>query len=457
MAAPGVPNAAGFAGGEPRAVRLASAVDLEGFRRACRTLWAEQVDPGRVSWHSADESESDLFDNGERGAPAVASQAPPVQVPAAFMALCQSVILHLDDGRFGLLYRLLWRLQLEPGLRHDPLDPDWVQAQAMAQDVRHAMHDMKAGVRFRAVHGRAGEGTVHVAWFDPGHHVVEALAPFFAGRFAKQRWAILTPQRCVRGVGDRFSFGPPLRRDLAPPPDAGDAIWLDSCASVFDQPWPEAADHGAREGLAADEPAPRSLPDLGRALERCRDCAIGEHAARAVPGEGPLRAPLMFVGEQPGDQEDQQGRPFVGPAGQLLDRALVELGIARSEVFITNAVKHFKFELRGRRRIHKTPAQEEAAACLHWLETEIALVDPGAIVALGATAARQLMGASVAVTRQRGQWLVRGDGRRVLITLHPSALLRMETHEQEAGRLAWLADLRLAAEAFATLSTRRPG
>jgi DNA polymerase len=152
----------------------------------------------------------------------------------------------------------------------------------------------------------------------------------------------------------------------------------------------------------------------------------------------------MFVGEQPGDQEDLQGRPFIGPAGQLLARALDELGIARDRVYVTNAVKHFKFELRGKRRIHKTPAQQEAAACLHWLESEIELVAPEALVALGATAARQLMGTAVAVTKARGQWLTRADGRRVLITLHPSALLRMEPADKAAAYAAWLDDLRHA-------------
>jgi DNA polymerase len=155
----------------------------------------------------------------------------------------------------------------------------------------------------------------------------------------------------------------------------------------------------------------------------------------------------MFVGEQPGDQEDLQGRPFVGPAGQLLNRALEELGIDRRQAYVTNAVKHFKFELRGKRRIHKTPAQQEAAACLHWLESEIELVEPEGLVALGATAARQLMGSAVAVTRSRGQWLTRADGRRVLITLHPSALLRMDPADKAAAWAAWLDDLRQLAVA----------
>ena len=158
----------------------------------------------------------------------------------------------------------------------------------------------------------------------------------------------------------------------------------------------------------------------------------------------------MLVGEQPGDQEDLRGRPFVGPAGQLLDRALAALGWPRERLYLTNAVKHFGFELRGRRRIHKTPAQRDAAACLHWLEDEIALVRPDAVVALGATAARQLLGRPVAVLRERGRWLERGDGLRVLVTLHPSALLRMPPEAFDEAYAHWLADLRLASPSSGT-------
>jgi DNA polymerase len=193
---------------------------------------------------------------------------------------------------------------------------------------------------------------------------------------------------------------------------------------------------------------PRSLADLAQALQGCRECPLGERATQVVPGGGAAHARLMFVGEQPGDQEDRRGQPFVGPSGQLLDRALGDLGWPREETYVTNAVKHFKFELRGKRRLHKTPAQQEAAACLHWLESEIELVRPQAIVALGATAARQLAGHAVAVTRQRGEWIERSDGRRVLVTLHPSALLRVDPADREQAYADWLADLRRADAVF---------
>ena len=479
----------------PRSITLASAIDLDGFRAACRRLWAEQVAPERVSWHAADDAETDLFEDPNASAAPPAAEAAPVQVPAAFMPLCEHVVLHRDPNRFGLLYRLLWRLQVEPALRHDALDADWVAAQQMAQAVRRDMHKMTAFVRFRELDEGEGREPMHVAWFEPEHHIVEATAPFFARRFANMRWAILTPERSLRWNGAELAFGPGARRDEAPPADAGEALWLTYYRSIFNPArlklammkremprkyWANLPEAALIDPLAAGaaerslnmvqrdpsdparripvrpqptpghEPtpggdAPRSLPALREALDRCRECPIGDYATQAVPGEGLKHAKLMFVGEQPGDQEDLQGKPFVGPAGQLLNRALAELGIERRDAYVTNAVKHFKFELRGKRRIHKTPAQQEAAACLHWLESEIALVDPAALVALGATAARQLMGGVVAVTRERGKWLRRADGRRVLITLHPSALLRMEPEDKEAAWKAWLADLKKAA------------
>ena len=192
-----------------------------------------------------------------------------------------------------------------------------------------------------------------------------------------------------------------------------------------------------RDGVA-------SLAQLKAATMACRECPIGELATQSVIGEGDPHARLMLVGEQPGDQEDRQGHPFVGPAGKLLARALEAAGIPREQTFVSNAVKHFKFELRGKRRLHKSPTQREAAACLHWLEDEIALVRPEALVALGATAARSLLGRAVPVTAERGRWLPRPDGRPVLVTLHPSALLRVDAEDREAAFQAFVRDLRQA-------------
>jgi uracil-DNA glycosylase family protein len=164
-----------------------------------------------------------------------------------------------------------------------------------------------------------------------------------------------------------------------------------------------------------------------------------------VFGEGPAAADVMFVGEQPGDQEDRQGHPFVGPAGRVLDEALVAAGIPRDDVYVTNAVKHFRWEARGKRRIHKKPSVEHVDACRPWLEAEIAAVRPEVVVCLGATAAQALLGRSFRVSRQRGELVEREDGTVVTATVHPSSILRMpDTREQEME--AFVADLRAVAE-----------
>ena len=526
-------------------ITLDGQTDLPGFRRAARDLRARQIPPDQVSWHSSSTPTQDLFaehahraDTGERDS-AIAGRgdgkAPAINVPAEFLTLCQSVILHSDPNRFGLLYRLLWRLVHEPALRHDPLDADRVRAQHMAQAVRRDMHKMKAFVRFRTVEGGEGEagdtgdageagqagdgsqvdpqiGPLHIAWFEPDHHIVEATAPFFVRRFTQMRWAILTPEcsiewRLGRGTKGSLEVGPGASKHDAPPADADEALWLTYYQHIFNPArlklkmmqkempqryWknlPEAqfiseltaASSQRRVGMIEQAPSeprrripvftegtaavaraetamdvrqilsqmqrgekPVTLQALNAAAQACRACPIGQHATQAVCGEGPVRACVMVVAEQPGDQEDLRGRPLVGPSGQLFDRALADLGWDRASLFITNAVKHFKYEPRGKRRMHKTPSQLEAAACLHWLESEIDLVQPQAVIALGATAASSLLGRPVAVMSERGQWFARADGLRVLVTLHPAALLRMPQEQQAGAYAAWLKDLALA-------------
>jgi DNA polymerase len=184
------------------------------------------------------------------------------------------------------------------------------------------------------------------------------------------------------------------------------------------------------------------LQAVADAAAHCRECPLWKGTTQTVWGEGATGSRLMLVGEQPGDHEDLEGRPFVGPAGQLLDRACEALGWRREQLYITNAVKHFKYELRGKRRLHKTPGQREIEACNHWLASEIALVKPHAAVALGGTALRALMGDKLPVLVNRGKWMTRSDGLRVLVTVHPSALLHLPAGEREAAFALWLNDLK---------------
>jgi len=483
-------------------IQLPGETDFEAFRQNARSLVAAGIPPEDVEWQVADAAENDLFAADQTPLPSPMPGGKSLTVPASFVPLCKSVLLHSDPGRFGLLYRLLWRLTHEPGLRHDPLDADVLTAERLAKAVRRDQHKMTAFVRFRTVAAsEPGQPELQVAWFEPDHHIVEATAPFFARRFPNMHWAILSPRRSVEWFpadGDtpgRLQLAPGARRDQAPPADAGESLWLTYYASIFNPArlklammqkemprryWhnlPEAkligelsAQAMARSGGMIEQPptvaARRIRPlqqktvqrlhempvvsviqdirQLKAATDRCRECPIGEFATQSVPGVGPLHAGLMVIGEQPGDQEDLRGQPFVGPAGKLFDRAVAELGWQRERLYITNAVKHFKFEMRGKRRIHKTPGQLEMEACRHWLDDELRLVQPRAILALGGTAARSVMGRPVAVMKERGQWMTGPQGQPVLVTLHPSALLRADPEHGAENFAHWLADLSLA-------------
>jgi len=194
----------------------------------------------------------------------------------------------------------------------------------------------------------------------------------------------------------------------------------------------------SKSKLAADA---MSLEDIAAGITRCRGCALWERAPQAVGGEGSPRSRVMLVGAQPGDQEDHARRPFVGPAGRVLDEALEKAGVDRSKVYGTNAVKHFSWEPRGKRRMHKTPSQQEIAACLDWLAAEIRLIGPALIVALGATAVRALLGPGVRVLVNRGKALPSEWGARVLVTVHPSSILRVPPQDREQAFDALVRDL----------------
>jgi uracil-DNA glycosylase family protein len=199
-----------------------------------------------------------------------------------------------------------------------------------------------------------------------------------------------------------------------------------------------------------DAPAISSLRELAKAENECTRCPLYKHATQAVPGEGRKGAHLMLVGEQPGDKEDLAGKPFVGPAGRVLDQALEAAGIPRAEVFVTNAVKHFKHEMRGKRRLHKRPNAYEIERCKIWLDLERRIVKPTAIVALGATAARSLFGRPITIAKLRGRMVQLPDGTAAFVTIHPSFLLRIKDDaDKEREYRNFVDDLRLAARLLA--------
>ncbi len=469
-----------------RVARVAAETDFNGWREAARALVLDGIAPENVEWVVGDER-SLLEDPAPPAASAPGSSRSTLSkfsVPKAFMALAQDALLHRDPQRFGVLYRLLWRLRSEPRLLSVATDVDVTHVRNMQKAVARDIHKMHAYVRFRET--LEPEGAVYIAWFEPSHYIVAAAAPFFVRRFASMHWSILTPETSAFWDGERLHMGPGAARADAPDGDVLETLWRSYYKSIFNPArlkvdtmqgqmprkyWanlPEAelipeliAKASARtlDMIAAEttvprrrivqyEPGPVAAPvDTIDALRRqamdCRTCPLYEHATQTVFGEGPASATVMFVGEQPGDQEDLAGRPFVGPAGRLFDRALAEAGIARDSVYVTNAVKHFKFEARGKRRLHKTPAQREIEACRHWLEQEIMLVEPGLIVAMGATAAHAVLGKVTPIEPNRGRLLRVSETTQVLVTVHPSYLLRVpvEQHEKEYAR--FVDDLRM--------------
>lgn len=449
-----------------RVVRLSSETDFAGWRNAARALRLQGVAPSDVLW-TVEGGQAALFDEAPPAAPGAMS------TPRAFVDLAESAILHRSPERFDLLYRLLWRLAGTPRLMEMATDADLLQAEAMAGAVRRAAHKMKAFVRFREVQGVEGQETF-AAWFEPAHWVTEAVAPFFVRRYANMAFSILTPDVCAHWDLETLSFSPGADPADAPGADGLEGAWETYFRSTFNparlrvgamekempkrywrnlpeaalipemiaqaesrtaamvaQPPSEPARRVVRAAQRAsrdasfDGAAPDSLAALAAGVDACRRCHLWRDATHGVAGEGPKTARLMFVGEQPGDQEDLAGRPFVGPAGQVFDKALAQAGVPRREAYVTNAVKHFKHELRGKRRIHKTPETPEIEACSWWLENERRLVRPRVIVALGATAVRAVLGKAGPIGKSRGQALQLPDQAQAVVTWHPSYLLRV--------------------------------
>ncbi len=435
-----------------RTVTLDAEDDFEGWRTAMRTLVLEGVTPDQVVWQIGAVA-SDLF-----GTPGPVVTPPPgsFSVPRPFIDLADKAILHTDPERFALLHTLLVRLRAQPKLMDDQADPLVRKLENFAKAVRRDIHKMRAFVRFREL--QEGEETRYVAWFEPEFHIVRANAGFFVDRFATMHWSILTPEISIHWDGKVLTEGPGGSKGDAPDADPTEDIWKGYYAAIFNparlkvgamlkemprkywKDMPETAlvpqliaGAQAREAamvgavrVHSDDDVASAWQALRREATGCTRCSLHCDATQTVFGKGPVDAALMFVGEQPGDQEDLAGEPFVGPAGQVFDRALAAAGIDRTRAYVTNAVKHFKFERRGKRRIHATPHAGEITACRWWLDQERALIRPGLTVALGATAARALLGRAVTISRERGRLIDLPDrGGAAWITVHPSAILRM--------------------------------
>ena len=461
-----------------RVVQLDAEDDFEGWRTAARALASARVPADQVVWQVGERA-SDLF--GDEAVPE--SSAAPFPVPRPFVELAQSVIVHSDPERFALLYRMLVRLREEPRLIGDHANPLLRRLEEMAKGVRRDMHKMRAFVRFREV--ETPEGPRFVAWFEPEHHIVRMNAGFFVRRFNAMHWSILTPELSVHWDGDTLSESPGASKADAPQGDPTEEVWRTYYSSIFNPArlkigamlkemprkyWknmPETAlvpeliaGAQAREAnmVQASRTQVGGNSEVAWAALRdeaagCTRCGLFKCATQTVFGEGSVASKLMLVGEQPGDQEDLAGKPFVGPAGQVLDRALGEAGVDREQVYVTNAVKHFKFDQQGKRRIHSKPNAGEIDTCRWWIDQERMLIRPPVTVALGATAARSLLGKTVTISGSRGRPIPLADGGECWVTIHPSFLLRLpDKAKAEEEYAQFVEDLRTAHARLGTLA-----
>jgi uracil-DNA glycosylase len=436
--------------------------DFESWRAVARQLLKEGVLPSEVQLLDC-EQDSTLwtadFVTGNGG------PDPRILVPHQFLEIAKHVACHINPLRWQLLYSVLWRLRQNRDLLKSESDDQVKTILFMDQQVRRDVERMHTGIKFDRIRVEPGHERL-IAWHRPDYATLELATSFFAERFARVRWSILTPFRSAHWEpeGKKLDYGAGVPRFIMPSKEELKQLWL-AQRSAPAQPArkqpvrADSAQHQLQPMFAGTYPVQKTanakpfvptsleLPVLNDAVERCQGCELHRYATQAVFGVGPADARIMLVGEQPGNDEDIAGKPFVGPAGKLLDRAFIEAGIERDAIYISNAVKHFKFERRGIKRIHRTPQMTEIKACRPWLEAEIRAIKPEIIVCLGATAAKSILNLQNLLMKHRGQIFSSPYAEKVIATIHPSAILRAQdplTSEQLFQTLC--RDLKLARE-----------
>ena len=396
-----------------------------------------------------------------------------LSVPKNFVSLAKSVALCRDPAAFRLLYSLLWQIQTQTReTLANPLHPEVLQARRIEKAVKRDIHKMHAFVRFRRTEG--SEGDHFIAFHRPDHYIVHAATPFFVRRFKNMLWTIETPDAVARWDLNRLTFHPgvdspsiasdPFEEDwqtyykaIANPARLKLKMMKKEMPTRHWDTLPETkaiqellreAQPRVEEMLQRNPPAAqphgRTIDELKEDSLSCQACPLHSFATQTVFGEGPSSSRLVLVGEQAGDEEDKEGRPFIGPAGQVLNRALRLAGINRSSIYLTNAVKHFKFEHRGKVRLHKKPDGREVNACKPWLFAELSILKPKVIICLGATAAQSLLGRSITIKDEMLETFTLESGSLLLITYHPSAILRAPAEKAEEYFLALLNTLERA-------------
>ncbi|HEY1099133.1 MAG TPA: UdgX family uracil-DNA binding protein [Myxococcota bacterium] len=462
---------------------------FEAWRAEARSFLLARTPPSQARFGGAQAS---LF--GAPTATATTTTTTTFTAPRAFLDLARTVSCHTASDRNDLLYRLLWRLQDKRDLLDDAADVDVCAARRLEKGVHRDIHKLHAFVRFREAVADDGVACL-VAFHRPDFFVVEAATPFFARRFPNDRWSIATPKGTASFIDGTLQFGAAVDVDPFAGVDDVEELWRTYYGAIFNpararpeamraempiKHWrtlPEArlipellqqAQQRTSTYVDADSPKdggarpfiPKqrvTLPQLREAAVGCTGCALSRTTATSCPtqvvfGEGPDDARIVIVGEQPGDEEDKVGRPFVGPAGRLLDELLRDAGLDRAALYLTNTVKHFRHTLTtttdgaGRpkkHRLHERPAATDVRACRPWLEREIATLQPTTILCLGQTAARAVVDPRAEVRALRGQVVTTSFAPRTIVSWHPAAILRADDATAMTMRAELLADLRL--------------
>ena len=455
------------------------------WRTLARKLIADAVGPDEIQF-ADNNGQQTLFPQADDAQHAdrvdsettTADQAKPFRVPREFLTLAETVGYHRSQSRWNLLYRTLWRIVNEtPQLLKITTDDDVLSLTKMEKEVRRDAHKMKAFVRFRKI---IRDGEEHfIAWHRPDHNIVRKVAPFFSRRFKAMDWTILTPTESVVWDQSQLVYGDGVPRGEAPSGDELEDLWKTYYAHIFNparikikmmksempvRHWATLPETEIIADLLADAPRrvekmirehegfsqtalnviedqtelPQSLDDLRQIAANCTACDLHSHATQTVFGEGPVDAKIVFVGEQPGDREDNEGHPFVGPAGQILSEAFAAAGIDRERVYLTNIVKHFKFTMSeadgasasgpvpsGKRRLHQRPTAREIRCCRPWFDAEWSfLKNANFLVCLGATSAKALISPNFRITTSRGTIVETDYCPHTIATWHPSAILR---------------------------------
>lgn len=460
----------------------------DAWRSAALGLLEQRIHPSQVAWYIENETSTDLFTEASSDAPTNTATVG-LKLPPALAELAQTVIYHRDEMRFHLLYSLLWRVRHEnKNLLHITTDDEVAAASRMASQVKRDEHRMHAFVRFRKQF-RDGDD-FYVAWHRPDHLILRLAVPFFVERFRPMKWSILTPEESAHWDTNEIKYGPGVRHEPTSP-DEWESTWQTYYRSTFNparvnekllrqhvplrfrQPLPEASTIGDLLAQADDRargmiefqpvsarsffPATITLDSLKESAKACRACPLYANATNLVFGEGPPNAEMAILGEQPGDEEDKAGRGFVGPSGQLVNRALAEAGIQRERVYISGAVKHFKHEVKFGRRLHRTPNSQEIAACRPWLLEEMKIVRPKVMVCMGVTAAQAILGRKITLRNERSRWINSPYCDRTIITNHPAAILRtLDPQEREDAYRKFVEDLTKAQTELRNLRNAEP-